>query len=40
MTKLGQLKATYDAAAADYAAADYADYAYQDELKKTQKETK
>jgi hypothetical protein len=37
MTKLGQLKATYDAAAADYAAADYA---YQDELKKTQKETK
>jgi hypothetical protein len=35
MTKLGQLKATYDAAAADYA-----DAAYQDELKKTQKETK
>jgi hypothetical protein len=34
MTKLGQLKATYDAAA------DYADAAYQDELKKTQKETK
>ena len=48
MTKLEQLKSAYDAAAADAAAtadaadtayAAYADAAYQDELKKTQKET-
>ena len=49
MTKLEQLKSAYDAAAVDAAAtadaadaayAAYAKAAYQDELKKTQKETK